>query len=62
MTDPCPICGGTGCRTYDLMLVRWLSGRDRDHWRRVHDVLNGVGTRDESVAACRPPSPSRSPR
>jgi hypothetical protein len=42
MIDPCPICGGTGCRTYDLMLVRYLSGRDRDHWRRVHDRLNGV--------------------
>lgn len=49
MTTPCPICGGDSCRGYDLMWVRWLSGRDRDHWRRVHDRLNGVVAPDQLV-------------
>jgi hypothetical protein len=62
MTDPCPICGGTGCRTYDLMLVRWLSGRDRDHWRRVHDRLNGVGPGPATPSPLAARRPSRSPR
>ena len=38
MSEPCPICGESDCdRTYPLMLARWAEGRDREHWRRVHD-------------------------
>jgi hypothetical protein len=58
MTHPCPICGGTGCKTYDLMLVRYLSGRDRDHWRRVHDRLNGRDQAGNGVAVLPPASES----
>jgi hypothetical protein len=38
--DACPICGVAGCgRTYPLMLERWAAGRDREHWRRIHDGI-----------------------
>ncbi|MGZ5996121.1 MAG: DUF6171 family protein [Isosphaeraceae bacterium] len=43
-SDPCPICGGTGCRTYPLMVERFTAGRDVEHWRRIHDSINGVET------------------
>jgi hypothetical protein len=54
MTTPARSAAATPA-AYDLMWVRWLSGRDRDHWRRVHDRLNGVGARDQSVPPPRPP-------
>lgn len=38
----CPICGGSGCTTYPLMLEQWAAGRRRDHWKRVHDQLSGI--------------------
>lgn len=40
MNSPCPICGGSDCVTYPLMLTRWAEGRDREHWRLIHDRLN----------------------
>jgi len=41
MNDACPICGVVGCtRSYPLMLARWAAGRDREHWRRIHDEID----------------------
>lgn len=39
MTDPCPICGEIDCGgvVYALMVERYAAGRDREHWRRIHD-------------------------
>jgi hypothetical protein len=40
--NTCPICDGDGCRTYPLMVARWAAGKDRVHWLKIHDQLNGV--------------------
>src|SRR5208282_3776366 len=40
--NDCPICGGSSCQTYPLMLERFAAGRDREHWRAVHDRMNGI--------------------
>ena len=26
------------------MIERWNAGRDRDHWQRVHDQINGISS------------------
>jgi hypothetical protein len=42
MKDRCPICGGEGCATYPLMVKEFAAGRNREHWRTIHDQMNGV--------------------
>lgn len=37
--DPCPICGIVDCGgvVYPRMVSEYAAGRNRDHWRRIHD-------------------------
>jgi hypothetical protein len=38
----CVICGKEACKTYPLMIERFTAGRDVEHWRRIHDRMNGM--------------------
>jgi hypothetical protein len=39
LSDACPICGVVDCGgvVYPLLVERYLAGRNREHWRRIHD-------------------------
>lgn len=42
--EPCPICGVVDCGgvIYPHMVSRFLAGKDREHWRRIHDRVGGT--------------------
>jgi hypothetical protein len=42
MNPDCPICGRSGCKTYPLILEKWAAGENREHWKRIHDQMNGL--------------------
>jgi hypothetical protein len=48
----CPICSDPTCpgNGYQFMWERFAAGRNVDHWRLIHDRLNGL-------APMNPPQP-----
>lgn len=45
MNEPCPICGVVDCKgfVYSYMVSEYAAGRNRGHWRRIHDREGGAG-------------------
>jgi hypothetical protein len=49
----CPICRFAECpgKGYPLMWERFAAGRDVEHWRAIHDGLNGLAAVPPAFAA-----------
>lgn len=44
MNEACPICQKPDCKGYPYMWAQFAAGRNRRHWLKIHEFVNGSGS------------------